>query len=436
MGTAALVAIWLFIPWQWSPVDDPGQVLTMRDLVGQHGMLGAVVERFQQLAQGDRDGGVFRPMAWVYPPLIYLVPAVPGHVIRLLMVLVIIVGPLVYFRRRGASSQVLAMTLLLLIISASTAYQGLLLLSIQEIGGLAFISLGLMARGQTLRVLLWVCAALFKGPFLWILFGNAWVLYRRGDRRGAVLNAFLATVLLAINVWWSQTGTYVSRYNIAPWEPYQWINASKLLEPQNGAVLLVVVWWLLLTQTRFHRRADFPIFAFAFFGYFLQMIPWGFTAYYMAPISFFLGLMLASTLTNGAQLSWPAAVMSFAVPTLVAAWVLFSSLGFVMRSNMIMVESSRCLSQTFGAITEIRGGWLYLTSSMEGPLRLSQNTRLFFPEWEGSVQLAQDDAPQRGGEPPTHLLVIPGGEQRGLQGTTICKGRYVSLVEIDEPATS
>jgi hypothetical protein len=60
----ALMAIWLFVPWQWSPVDDPGQAKVMRQLFETQGLLGGITQRINQLALGDLDGGVFRPMAW------------------------------------------------------------------------------------------------------------------------------------------------------------------------------------------------------------------------------------------------------------------------------------------------------------------------------------------------------------------------------------
>lgn len=428
----ALVAVWWAIPWQWSPVDDPGQVLTMRDLASQHGSFGAIVERIQQLAVGDREGGVFRPMAWVYPPLIYSLPTDPAHVVRLLMLIVIVLGPVVYFRRKGARPPLLLMILVLLLISAGTLYQGLLLLSIQEVGGVALVSLGLMARQRWLRLALWVLAALFKGPFLWILFGYGFVLWREGRRKMAVASAALGLAILAINLYWSSTGSYTGNYRIAPFAEYQWINASKILEPVNGAILLAALWWLVVTQTRAKRGADFPIFATAAIGYFVQMIPWGFTAYYMGPISFLLGLMIASTLTDVASGNRWSTIVALLLPVFLAAWILVTSLGFVLRSNAIIEQGSACLAQAGASRTEIVGGWLYLTSSEEGPIRLTQNTELFYPEWSGDVALdTRSETTPRAGD-TTHVMLLPGtGLPSDESGTDVCSSNYVTLVELE-----
>lgn len=428
----ALITLWTFIPWQWSPVDDPGQVLTMNGLLAQHGTFGGILERIGQLASGDKDGGVFRPLAWIYPPAIYVLPAQAAHVVRLLMVIIIILGPLVYFRRRGARPPLLAMILGLLLISAGTLYQGLLLLSIQEVGGMTLVSLGLMTNQRTLRLALWVMSALFKGPFLWILFGNAIVLWREGRRRLAAASAAAGVSLLVISLWWAQLGSYTGRYRIAPLEEYQWINASRLLEQVNGAILIAVLWWIVVTQARLVRQTDFPIFAVAAVGYFVQMIPWGFTGYYMGPISFFLGLLLASVLTNGGTLSTWTIITGLALPILIAGWVMLVSLGFVFRTNSLMQQGSDCLAQTANARIEIIGGWLYLASSEEGPLRLAQNTQLFYPGWQGELALDSTmDGEQRDAN-TSHVLLLPGETlPTGESADTICVSKYVTLAKLN-----
>ena len=426
--SSALIVVWILIPWQWSPVDDPGQVLTMKDLTSHSGLFGGVLERVGQLAAGDREGGVFRPLAWVYPPVVYSLPVTAAHLLRLAMLIVIILGPLVYFRRRGSRPLILLMTLVLLLISAGTLYEGLLLLSIQEVGGMALVSLGLMADQRILRLLLWTLSSLFKGPFLWILFGYAIVLWREGRKKLAAASASLGLAVLLINVWWSRSGSYTSGYQLSPLDPYQWINASKLLEPINGAILLAVLWWLVVTQSRLTRRPDFPIFAFAAIGYFVQMVPWGFTAYYMGPISFFMGLLLASVLTDTARVSRWAITVGLALPILLAVWVMQASLGFVYRTNALIQQSSECLAETTNARTEIVGGWLYLASSDEGPIRLRQNTELFYPGWIGDVTLDSTSTGDPRDPKTTHLLLLPGASASETEADGIvCTRRYVSL---------
>lgn len=69
----ALMISWMRIPWQWSPVDDPGQVLVMREIFQSQGVIGGVFERINQLAV-DLWSSFFRSLTWVYPPLIYGLP--------------------------------------------------------------------------------------------------------------------------------------------------------------------------------------------------------------------------------------------------------------------------------------------------------------------------------------------------------------------------
>lgn len=429
--SVALMIFWMLIPWQWSPVDDPGQVLAMRGLFESQGVIGGILERISQLASGDLAGGVFRPLAWVYPPLLYGLPVDLAHLIRLIMVIIIILGPLVYFRRNGARLPLLGIIFILLLIAAGTLYQGLLLLSIQEVGGITLISLGLMVNGRISRLVFWLLAAWFKGPFLWILFGYSIVLWREGRRKLALTSAGLGAATLLINFWWSRSGTYTGRYSINVFDPELWNRASSILEPVNGAILIAALWWLLVTQAPIARGKDFPIFAFAAIGYYVQMIPWGFTAYYMGPISFLLGLLIASVLTNPQNVRLRTLVIGFVIPILIAIWILKASLTFVFDTNSLMLQASECLSQVPNSQTELLGNWLYVTSSEEGPIRIAENTQINNPEWSGIVNL---DSTLSGGERDTntsHLLLLPGSSLPALPNQIICEKSQVVLVNID-----
>lgn len=95
------------------------------------------------------------------------------------------------------------------------------------------------------------------------------------------------------------------------------------MEPFNGAILLAVLWWLVVTQPAAKLRRGFLIFAFAAIGYCLQTIPWGFPTYYMGLISFLLALMILSTLTDPpTPLETSQAVIALSLPPLLAAWIL------------------------------------------------------------------------------------------------------------------
>ena len=428
-----LISLWILVPWQWSPVDDPGQVLAMRDLIAIHGYFGALVERTTELAKGDFTSGVFRPVAWVYPPLFYWMPVIPAHVIRLILLLIIIIGPLAYFRRTGAGKARLIVTFFVLLVAAASLYQGLVLLSIQEVGGMAFVSLGLLLPNRYARLISWTLAAWFKGPFAWILIGYAAYLWTQGRKRLSITSAIIGITTLLINVWWASTGSYTSRYQLNPLDPELWKNASRILEPFNGAILLAVLWWLVVTQTAPRFRRDFLIFSIAAFGYYLQMIPWGFTAYYMGPISFLLTLMILSTLTDPpTPLRTSQAVIALSLPALLAVWILKGSISWVLHTNEVMSQASSCLATTKAATVGVTGNWTYVTSSEEGPFRLAQNTRLFYAGWDGTAYLAlnDDDALP---DTTTHILFInQSPPSEGLAGVAVCATPKVVLIERSE----
>lgn len=428
-----LIAVWFVIPWQWSSVDDPGQALAMRDLLASRDPLLALWDRAIELASGDFAGGVFRPVAWIYPPLLYWMPVVPAHVVRLVMILLIIIGPLVYFRRSGASPARLTMTLLLLLIAAGSLYQGLILLSIQEVGGVTLISLGLLLRGRALRLVAWTLAALFKGPFSWILLGYAVALWREGRKQLAIASGGLGMLILAVNAWWSLGGTYSSRYQLNPLNPELWNNASKILEPVNGAILLAVIWWLVATGTSLKIRGDFSIFAFAAFGYYFQMIPWGFTAYYMGPISFLFGLLLVSMLTDlRPDSSLWRGLIGLLIPFIITVWVIKGSFTWVFETNEIIRQASECLIGTQESSTEIVGHWLYLTTSEEGPFRLGQNIELSNSTWRGQIRNSTSSLGPNPSADTTHVLFVanpPIGDD--ISGRTVCSQSLVKLIALD-----
>lgn len=424
-----LVFVWTRIPWQWSPVDDAGQVTTMNAMVNSEGYLAAILERVDQLAQGDLTFGVFRPLAWVYPPLLYVMPLLPAHLVRLFMVFIIILGPLVYFRRRGSSPVLLLAVFFILLIAAGSTYQGLILLSVQEVGGLLFISLGLMLPNRLMRLFAWVLAALFKGPFLWILFGYAISLWREGRRRLAITSGSIGVLVFVVNVWWSRSGTYTEHYRVNVFDPEMWNSASKILEPFNGAILLAVVWWLVVSQTALKRRSDFPIFAFAAIGYYVQLIPWGFTAYYMGPISFLFGILLASTLVDVTKKHLAKYFLLLSLPALVALWIVKGNLEWALRTNEIIHQATDCISNLPGSTTELVGGWLYLTSSEEGPIRLKQNIQLAHPTWNGEVTLPGTDSVAQ--TSPVYKLLINGATiDSSVNVVPVCTKSLVTLVRL------
>jgi len=427
-----LVLVWLFIPWAWSPVDDPGQVIAMNREIAESGRLGGTFQRFIQLYQGDQEGGVFRPAAWLYPPLVYQLPVSLAHLVRLLMVIAAVLGPVMYFRRSGASSARLWLTLFLVIAGASTLYQGLFLLSIQELGGAAFVGLGLMAYRTSPRLTLWVVAALFKAPFAWLLVGNAVYLWRNKQKRvEASISGGLGVVILAISAIWSRSGGYSSTYNLNPLDPALWENFSRLVEPMNALLLVSVIWWLITTNGSVRRNPGWLLFLIAWAGYTLQMIPWGVTAYYMGPISYLFSIFLASVLVDVKEMNRSQALIALLMPAFVAIWLTRITLSLGFEINSVMMESKDCLAPLAGTSTIMNGQLLYVTSSPEGPIRVKDSLIVDDPNWNGEVNL--EDGSFSGFSRPetTHYLTIGSAEvPEGRTVTEVCSGSSITLLKL------
>lgn len=381
---------WMLVPWEWSTVDDPRQVLVMRAEVADRGPVGGAIHRAAELARTDRDGGIFRPAAWVYPPLIYQLPIEAAHVVRLLMLAVAILGPIIYVRRQGANLARTLITLLILLASATRLNQGLFLLSIQELSGAAFIGLGLAVRDPRLRTGLWIVSALFKSPFSWLLVGNAVVLWRRNQRLLAVVNAVAAAAILGISVWWSAGGAYSGRYTPNPLSPAVWSNARQLMDAEVVLLLLAFVWWVLITRTRLSLRPESVVFGIALAGYTVQMIPWSLSAYYLGPIIYLLGLLLSSVLTNPPAMPLWRAATSLAVPAAIAGFLVFLPLRMGFETNALLGDLRTCLTPLRAPSAVLSGGvWGYVTTSPEGPVRIVDSIRLEAPGWTGSLALEE-----------------------------------------------
>ncbi len=399
--------------------------------IAESGRLSGTFHRFIQLYEGDQSGGVFRPAAWLYPPLVYQLPVSLAHLVRLLMVIAVILGPVVYFRRSGASSSRLWLTLFIIIAGASTLYQGLFLLSIQELGGAAFVGLGLLARRNPSRIALWLAAALFKAPFAWLLVGNATLLWRQKKRLEATISGGLGVGILAISAIWSRNGSYSGRYNLDPLNPAVWENFSRLVEPMNALLLVSVLWWLIITNSSVKRHADWLLFFIAWAGYTLQMIPWGISAYYMGPISYLFAIFLASILVNARNTNSRQIFIGLLMPAFVALWLARITLSLGFEINSVMYESNKCLAPLSGSSTVINGQLLYVTSSLEGPIRIKEQLALDDPSWNGSVSM--EDVVLSGFSNPdtTHYLTI--GDALVPDGRTfnqVCSGNTVTLYQL------
>ena len=422
----------LAVSWSWGPVDDPGQVIAMQGLINQNGYFGGIASRVAELASGDFVGGVFRPLAWIYPAFIYSLPSGLAHLIRIAMLVVIVVAPVIYVRRKGQQpSSVLLLVFIVSFAGAATLIQGVTLLSIQEVGGAFFVAIGLLSSNKYARLIFWVLAAFFKGPFAWILIGYAIFHWKRGDKKIAASSGFLGIAVLLTNVLWSLGGSYSGRYITDPFDPQLWANASKILEPVNAVLLVMILWWAICTKSQLTRGEDFIIFAVAFFGFFFQMIPWGFTAYYMGPISYFLAVMLAVTISASPEAPKRLIAVGLVVPVFLMIWVVGTNVSLVLRTNEIMRESTVCLGQITDAKVNIFGNALYVTSSPEGPIRMEQNTKIVFPDWRGTLSSETNSVESAASSGATHILVIDGAVPAiDFDPAPVCTSGPISLFRL------
>ncbi len=383
-GLLVVMVIWARVPWAWSPVDDAGHVLALNTVMEEQGTLGGIVAYSVEMFRIDQSWGLFRPSYWLYPSLFYLLPSTPAHVLRLAFLVLALAGPILYFRRQGVRGVRIWMLALLLLAAASSLYIGLFLVSLQELSAMAFIGLGLLLPNRWARLAMWTIAAWFKAPFAWLLIGQAVADWRRGERKLAIANAALGIGTLGLAVIMARGGSYTARYGFDPYAI--WSNMQRLIEPMNALLLLSVVWWLAVTQSRMARTNDTITFGIGWAGYTAQLLPWGVTAYYMGPISFLFGLLLASTL-GGARVPLKTGLVALIVPALVALVLVANPLiqGFGINGAVSTLQS--CLTERSGSASLLQGSVIYVTTSEEAPIRLVQNLQLEDPTWTGSVAL-------------------------------------------------
>ena len=383
-----VLTLWGSIAWTWSPVDDAGHVLALRTLIDENGLLLGMVNYVLELIRVDLSWGLFRPAYWVYPSLFYLADPTTAHVVRLVMLIVAIAGPLVHFRRQGLRGPALAFAAMLLTGAAAPLAMGLFLVSLQELSGLAFIGLGLLFPNRWVRLTLWTVAAWFKAPFAWILVGLAWSKWHQGERKYALVSAIIGFGTLALAAVFALNGSYSSSYGLDPY--MMWHNVKNLLEPVNVVVVIVFLWWLFVTKGRVQRNSDTTIFGVAWLGYTLQLLPWSVTAYYMGPITFLLGLTLVSTLVPSydAAVTPLEALVGYSLPVVLMTVVVADALTLGLRINDAMRTFEDCLLDRSGTTSILQGDLVYVTTSPEAPLRLIQNLQLRNELWMGNVSLA------------------------------------------------
>lgn len=416
---AFLLLVWLRIDWDWSTIDDPGHVLLLQQAVATHGPIHGPASLAVQMFEGDRSWGLFRPSYWAYPSLFYWMPVELAHVIRLAMIVLVIAGPIAYFRRQGAVRSRLWMTALLSAAAASSLYIGLFFLSLQELSATAFVALGLLVKRDGPRTAMWTIAAWFKAPFSWLLIAHSVVLWRDGKRRLAVINAVLGFGTLALAVLMARNGSYTAGYGL---DPFRFLgNLPRLIEPMNALLLVALVWWLAVTQSRLVLRRETLLFGIAFAGYTGQLLFWAVTGYYMGPISYFFGLVLVSMLADPPGMSWRRSGIALLVPAMVGAWLVWSPLMQGFEANTVVSDLRKCLTPLNHPVVGLTGSIPYLSGS-EAAIRITQNIQLRNPEWVGYLESTNAGTTAEAGIALTHFVIVGEGSlPPGVQGMPVCK---------------
>ena len=381
--------LWAFlIPWTWSTIDDPGFVLSLKAATADSNVLFAIWDHIISAAQNEPAWGVFRPAYWVYLATFYLLPVDVAHGLRMAMLLVAIAGPLVYIHRRGASKSVIAFSAVLLGIAAAPLTLGLIFLSLQELSGTALVGLGLMAKRSWVRTLWWVIAAWFKSPFAWLLIGYAVVLWRRGEKKLATLNASLGLLTLALAFLFSRYGSYTApRSRTGLWQIWDAVynNTFKILESPMALLLIAVLWWLLWTEGRIKFRSAAIVFGLGWVGYTLQMTQWEVTFYYFGPILFLLGVFFVMTLDNSTEVNKLRIFIGLFLAVLILIVQTGGSLRFGLMVNRSLITAEECL-QKVGSGSYALTGEMSSVVTIEGELRIMQNLELRDPMWNGEVK--------------------------------------------------
>lgn len=426
---AAVVLAWMAVPWAWSTIDDPGHALALRSSVEALGPLEGTWTRFREMFYIDLEWGLFRPVYWLYAAAFYWLPSSLAHGLRLLMLVVAVVGPAVYFARTSRDRDRRIFTVLLVVAGCSTVTLGLFFVSLQELSGVAFVGIGLLARGRLPRILAWTAAAWFKVPFAWLLVGYSLVLWRQGARRDAIVSAGAGFGSLAMAVVMARNGSYTADYALNP--IVMWENIPKLLEYRNAYLLVMFIWWAALAGRRLNVSNDTLLFGTALAGYTLQMLPWGVTAYYGGPISYFLALTLVTLVGEGvAQPRWRR-VVALAMPVGLAILLMAWPVRQVLQSNTVVRGLSDCLTQLPGSRTALGGDLVYVTSSPEAPIRILENVRLGDPAWPGEMSLYDPLTWNAEKSTFTHFAAVgPMGIPEGRDGVAVCEAGIATLYEL------
>jgi hypothetical protein len=284
-----------FLPWEWSFIDDGAMITNLRDAQARHGWLGGILDTIGSMISFDRSWGLFRPFFWVFSATFYLLPVGPAHAVRVAMLVCALAGPLVLVGRRftGTTRWVMLAWTAAVLATGGQLLAGIWYPSLQELSGMCFVGLGLMARRRpALRALSWLAAAWFKAPFAWLLLAYGLVQARDPKtRRLGIASALVSAGTLGAATVMARTGTYTTeslRFNT---------NTITLHIPQALEVLapplLVLIIGLAVLRPRLEWWGADPtplVLLVGGAGYLANLMPWKVNGYYAGPYVYLLSV--------------------------------------------------------------------------------------------------------------------------------------------------
>jgi hypothetical protein len=382
---AALVVV-ARLPWEWSLIDDNGLVDLVHGRVRESGPVGGFLSAVQELYRTDLDWGLFRPAYWVYVAAFYQLPVGPAHAVRVAMLVCAFAGAVaaVVDGSAGARRLLLGGWTLLAIAANGAIFMGVWYPSLQELSGLCFVGLGLLARRHPwLLVACWAVAAWFKSPFSWLLLAYGLLLCRqRGTRAPGVAALLVAVPTLGAAALLARGGHYTN--DVATLDPGAIRAHAETAFGLLGPPALVLLAGALVFRSRPGSTGN-PL-AWALLaggtGYLANMLLWRTDAYYAGPYLYLLtlgGLLLLRDIQPVP--GWRLA--GLVVPVLIAGEVAgFSALtGWYTHANVTGLRD---------CMLRLPPGSVIGFNRVEGWARLDSIVRARDPGWTGKLVLVRD----------------------------------------------
>lgn len=385
-----LVVLWsTLVEWDWSFVDDPGQKFELQESIRNSGLAGGLIDQMQHLAAADWKGwGLFRPSWYVYAPLFYLTNPAIAHGLRLAMFLAVVLIPAVQFARRKEGYDLVLLTWgVCLFLANTTLYQGLTFLSLQELSGLALVSVGLLTSNVWGRSALWLLAAWMKTPFVWLFLAwGAFLCFRRRSWKAGALVVTLALATVVAAAVSARAGTYSSNFVISRDMIQMSVRTAIPLFYWPGLIgLLGLVALRPRLKTIAWRDPLALILAFGGVLYLANLLPWGRIGVYYGSPAVWLLSAAAVRYVSTAELArwrhqWRAVTAAVLIVMLLATGYLVTKIMRLQYQRNQAVVNMR----TF-ALEDADRSAVFGINGSEAALRLKQIILLRDPNWKGDV---------------------------------------------------